>query len=46
MGRPFGTGTDRPAQLAAAPFRVQAAAASRQGPFESVFGSLLSFFLG
>ena len=33
-------------QLAAAPYRVDAAAASRQGPFETVFGSLLSFFLG
>jgi len=43
---PSASGPTSSAQLTAAPFRVQAAAASRQGPFESVFGSLLSFFLG
>jgi Cysteine-rich secretory protein family len=43
---PTDAAANPPAQLAAAPYRVEAAAASRQGPFETVFGSLLSFFFG
>lgn len=43
---PSAAGPTTSSQFAVAPFRVQAAAASPMGPFESVFGSLLSFFLG